>query len=150
MQKFEPKVEAGERGRVFITIPFDPSEEWGAKSRHYVKGTINGVPFEGSLGAKKGVFIMPLNKEIQSKTGATPGEKIKVVMEPGVAGLSDLPQDLLEALAPESRARAFFDGLSAFYRNQYVGWIESAKKDETRKQRIEQTVALLKAQKKQR
>jgi hypothetical protein len=147
---FDTIVESGDRGRVFIVIPFDPSEQWGKKARHYVRGTIDGTPFEGSLGARGGVFFMPVNKELQKAGGIAPGNRVSVVMESADAAGSDLPQDLEQALAGAPDARAFLDGLSAFYRNQYVTWITDAKKAETRASRVDRTVELLKAGKKQR
>lgn len=46
--------------------------------------------------------------------------------------------------------RRFFDTLSPFYRTQWIQWIESAKKAETRADRIAKTIAALEAGKKQR
>ena len=147
---FETSVESGERGRVFITIPFDPSEEWGKKSRHYVTGTINGTGFSGSLGSRGGAYFMPLNKELQRSTGLAPGDTVAVVMEPAEAPGKDLPEDMESALAAAPDAAEFFLGLSAFYRNQDVAWIESAKKEETRQARIREAIELLKGGRKQR
>jgi hypothetical protein len=150
-EKFKTKVEAGERGRVFITIPFVPSDKWGKKPRHFVKGTINTTAFSGSLGSRSGVYFFPLNKDLQDEAAVGPGDAVTVVIEPqDGAASSDLPDDLAEALTGEPKAREFLDGLSAFYRNTYLKWITEAKKPETRAARVEQTVRLLKQGKKQR
>ncbi|KAK0711967.1 bacteriocin-protection, YdeI or OmpD-associated-domain-containing protein [Lasiosphaeris hirsuta] len=58
-----------------------------------------------------------------------------------------VPQDLETALAGEARARAFFDGLSRSKRYAFLWRIETAKKAETRRKRVEEAVALLKTQK---
>ena len=42
-------VERDSRGRVVIPLPFDPSEAWGAKTRHHVAGTVGGRRVRGSL-----------------------------------------------------------------------------------------------------
>ncbi len=148
-QEFKTKVEAGERGRVFITLPFDPTATWGKKARHYVSGTLNGVAFQGSLGVRGGVYFMPLNKEIQAEANLKPGDAVAVVMLPAAARAEALPADLAAALAKAASAKKFFEGLTAFQRNTYLKWIESAQKPETRAARIVETVSALKAGKKQ-
>lgn len=149
-KEFKTNVESGERGRIFIVLPFDPTESWGKKSRHYVKGTINGAEFAGSLGSRGGGYFMPLNKDLQKSAAVAPGDAVTVVMQPDEAQGKELANDLDSALAAAPEAAGFFEGLSAFYRNTYISWIESAKKPETRTARITETIELLKAGKKQR
>jgi hypothetical protein len=149
-KRFKCAVESGERGRVFITVPFDPGAEWGARARHHVKGTINGHAFEGSLGSRGGSFFMPLNKELRAEAGVEPGDQVAVVMEPSAAKEEGLPEDIAGALASSVQAAAFFEGLTAFYRNTYIKWIESAKKADTRAARVAEMIGLLEAGKKQR
>ncbi len=150
-ERFKTTIETGERGRVFITIPFVPNDKWGKKPRHFVTGTLNGVAFSGSLGSRGGAHFMPVNKELQGKASVEPGDAVTVMIEPQGAGTtSDLPEDLAQALADEPEAREFLEGLSAFYRNTYLKWITEAKKPETRADRVHQTVKLLQQKKKQR
>ena len=54
-----------------------------------------------------------------------------------------MPAELENALAANSAARKFFDSLSAACRKQYVGWVASAKKAETRKRRAEEALTRL-------
>jgi uncharacterized protein YdeI (YjbR/CyaY-like superfamily) len=49
----------------------------------------------------------------------------------------ELPDDLRGAL--DDDLRAFFDSLS----REYVRWIEEAKRDETRRRRVDQAVSML-------
>ncbi len=49
----------------------------------------------------------------------------------------------MAALATNTVAKAFFDGLPTFYRKNYIRWIESAKRPETRAKRIVEMMALL-------
>jgi hypothetical protein len=143
-QTFETTVEAGERGRIFITIPFDPKSVWGKQSRYYVKGTLNQTPFDGSLGARGGVVLKPLNKALKQAANLKPGDRVQVVMEAAEAAREVVPDDLKAALQTVPAADTFFKGLSAFYHNTYVEWIVSAKKAETRHERIGKAVELLK------
>ena len=54
-----------------------------------------------------------------------------------------VPTELEAALAGDAAARAAFERLSSSHRKEYVQWIEEAKRDETRRRRIEQTLVLL-------
>lgn len=53
-------------------------------------------------------------------------------------GSMDLPEELFELLRTDDKARAFFFSLSATNRKEYISWIVSAKKPETKKRRLEQ------------
>ena len=48
-----------------------------------------------------------------------------------------------EALRANENAWKHFNNLSPGYKKQYVGWLQSAKKPETRKRRLEEAVKLL-------
>jgi uncharacterized protein YdeI (YjbR/CyaY-like superfamily) len=54
-----------------------------------------------------------------------------------------VPADLAEALAGDNEVARFFAGLSYSHQRAYVTWIESAKKDETRRRRVAQAVVKL-------
>lgn len=55
------------------------------------------------------------------------------------------PDDFQKALRQNSKAMAFFDRLAPSYRKQFLGWIEVAKRPETRERRIHESVTLLQA-----
>lgn len=55
-----------------------------------------------------------------------------------------LPADLEKALRPWPKARKFFEALPFTHRKEYVEWIVSAKKEETRLTRITKTVENMK------
>ena len=52
-----------------------------------------------------------------------------------------MPDDLAAALGPDERS--FFDSLSFTHQREYVEWIESAKREATRRSRIAKAVELL-------
>ena len=56
----------------------------------------------------------------------------------------ELPADLKEALISDPKALAMWEDITSLARNEWICWIESAKKSETRKQRIELGCANLK------
>ena len=147
---FEARAEPGDRGGLSITVPFDPGEAWGERRRHYVRGTVNGAAFRGSLGARSGRFFMPLNRELQQRAGVAAGDAVAVVMDADEAEELEVPDDLAAALAAAPAARDFFAGLSPFNRNQYVGWIVQARREETRAARVREAIELLAAGVRQR
>jgi hypothetical protein len=144
-QTFDTTVESDERGRIFMTIPFDPKTMWGKQKRYYVKGTINQTPFHGSLGIRGKIVFMPLNKALQQTARIKPGDSIAVVIELAEAVREALPEDFKSALVTAPESSTFFDGLTTFSQNTYIQWIVSAKKSETRHARIIQAIDLLKS-----
>ena len=55
----------------------------------------------------------------------------------------DLPPDLKEVLAADQAARTKFEALAYSHQKAYLDWIDSAKHVDTRKGRIEKTVAMV-------
>src|SRR5438105_963393 len=54
-----------------------------------------------------------------------------------------IPSYLSEALRANKKAWENFNNLSPSYRRQYVGWVATAKKEETRKKHIREAIKLL-------
>ncbi len=59
--------------------------------------------------------------------------------------LDDVPEYILQALSRNPRALRFFEGLAPSYRRAYLGWIDSAKRQETRERRLREAIGLLAA-----
>lgn len=136
--------------RTYVTIPFNPNEVWGTKNRHYVTGSINGCTIRGLLDSDTTQFFLPLGAAWRRDNGVEAGAKVEVVLAPEGPQSDALAPDIVAALDTEPQAKAFFDSLATFYRKNYIRWIESAKRAETRNTRIAEMVSLLKAGKRQR
>ena len=52
-------------------------------------------------------------------------------------GVHDLPDDFRDALERAPEALATWEDITPLARNELICWIESAKKDETRRKRID-------------
>jgi uncharacterized protein YdeI (YjbR/CyaY-like superfamily) len=78
------------------------------------------------------------------------GAVADVVLSPEGPQSELLAPDVTAAFGAEPEAKAFFEALATFYRNNYIKWIENAKRPETRIVRIEEMIELLKAGKKQK
>lgn len=133
-----------------ITIPFDVEKTFGVRSRLPVRGTINGFAFRNSIFPMRGCFMMPVNRDMRSGAGVEGGETISVVMERDTEPrVITPPADLARALKTDKEAKAVWDKLSFTHKREHVRHIEEAKKPETRQRRIENSIALLAAGKKE-
>jgi uncharacterized protein YdeI (YjbR/CyaY-like superfamily) len=56
-----------------------------------------------------------------------------------------LPRYIQSALKKQPAAWRYFEGLAPSHRRRYVGWIESAKRDETKVRRLQEAIRLLAA-----
>ena len=54
-----------------------------------------------------------------------------------------VPAELTDALAANEQARLNFENLAPSYRRQFIYWVAVAKRDETRRKRIAETIDLL-------
>lgn len=55
----------------------------------------------------------------------------------------EIPEILNNALAKNKRAKEFFDQLAPTYQKQYIGWIQIAKQQKTKQQRVKESIHLL-------
>jgi hypothetical protein len=138
-------------GGAFVTVPFDVEAAFG-KKRVKVVATIDGAPYRGSVVRMGGPdHMLIVLKEIREVIGKGIGDEVEVTLaedtEPRDVAV---PEDLAAALAVAPEARIFFDGLAYSHRREYVGWIEEAKREETRQRRIAKAVQMLSEGKKQR
>lgn len=56
---------------------------------------------------------------------------------------SSLPRDLESALAKNKKAKNFFDQLAPSYQKRFIGWISTAKRQETKERRLREAIVLL-------
>ncbi|WP_147423897.1 YdeI/OmpD-associated family protein [Cohnella endophytica] len=134
----------------YLTVPFPAEETFGSKGQIRVKGTVNGATFRSSLMPHgDGRHYLVVNQALRAASGVTEGDSVDVTMELDTEerGL-EVPEDFLAKLGESARAQAFFDDLAYSYRKEYVTWIDSAKKAETRANRIVKSIGLLEAGKK--
>jgi hypothetical protein len=143
-------VERDSQGRVVIPLPFDPSEAWGAKSRHHVAGTVGGRRVRGPLTAEGAGARLVLGPAWCRDAGLAEGSRVQVVLQPEGPQQDTLAPDVAAALAARPEAREFFVSLATFYRTGYLRWVEATKRrPEVRAQRIAEMVELLAAGRKQ-
>jgi uncharacterized protein YdeI (YjbR/CyaY-like superfamily) len=92
-----------------------------------------------------GCHVLGIRKEIRNAIGKTFGDEVQITLEPDTEPREvKIPAELNEFFAQNSNAKLAFDKLSFTHRNEYVNWIEEAKKPETRQRRLEKTISNLK------
>jgi energy-coupling factor transporter ATP-binding protein EcfA2 len=129
--------------RAIITLPFDPNKVWGARSRHYASGTIDGHRFRGMVETAGERFFLALGPAWRRDNELDAGAKVEVVLYPDGLQVGDLSPDVSQALAAEPDARTRFESLPSGYRRNMIRWIESAKRPETRATRITRVIRFL-------
>jgi len=127
----------------FVAIPFSPPEVWGKKPRYHVTGDINGISVRGTLGALGQEYFLRLGAAWMRDSGIQPGDRVAVQLSLEGPQEGSMASDITTALAGNEKAKAFFEGLPTFYRKNFIRWIESAKREETRKKRINEMMKLL-------
>jgi hypothetical protein len=144
-QTFTAMIQNAGGGGAFVDIPFDVEKVFGAKKPR-VRAMIEGVPYRGILTRMGGEqHILIVLKGIREQIGKSFGDEVTITVEPDTEPrLIEIPKDLAKELRKEKEAKAFFDKLSYTHRKEYVNWINEAKRDETRQNRIVKTIEMLK------
>lgn len=144
VQVFKTRLESmgeGEGWTVF-RMPFSVEEVFGTGARVPVKGTINGFPFRSSLFPMgEGRHFMMVNKEMWEGAKVREGRPVEVVLQKDTdVRTVKVPRDLKTALSQNKAARILFERLSFIHKKEFIRWIESAKRAETRARRVRNTV----------
>ena len=134
----------------FVAIPFSPREVWGSRPRFYVAGTISGISVRGTLGALGQEYFLRLGAAWMRDSGIELGANVTVRLSLEGPHEANIASDIMQALSDNPKAKTFFDGLPTFYRKNFIRWIESAKREETRVKRIKEMVNLLEEGKRQK
>jgi hypothetical protein len=150
-RRFTAAVAAAGRGSLLVHVPFDPDEVWGAKQRHHVAGTVNGVGVRAVIQPTGDGFGFTLGPTSPCRGSLAAGDTVTVEVAPEGPQRGDLADDIAEALAANPAAAAFFDSLAQFYRRAYLRWIDATKRrPDQRPVRIAEMVRLLESGVKQR
>ena len=151
IQKFRAVIEDAGSGGAYVTIPWDVEAVFG-KKRVKVKATIEGEPYRGSL-VRMGseCHILGVRKDIREKIGKTIGDQIEVILEEDSEPREvAVAADISAGLESSPEAAAFFRQLSYTGQKEFVQWIESARREPTRRDRIQRMLNLLQQGKKLR
>ena len=144
IQQFDKKGE--KTGWSYIDVPADLADELkpGVKRSFKVKGKLDAFAINqvALIPMGDGNFIIPFNAAIRKGTGKKKGAMINVQLTEDKKEYQ-LNRDLVECLADEPAAWAFFNTKTRSFQNYYSKWIESAKTETTRAKRIALAVSSL-------
>ncbi|MEA3057059.1 MAG: hypothetical protein QOD30_2491 [Actinomycetota bacterium] len=127
-----------------IEVPPDVVEALGTSKRPPVRVTINGYTYRSTVAVMGGKYMVGVSAEHRAGAGVAGGDEIDVDIalddEPRTV---EVPRELAKALAKDKTAKARFDALSYSNQRRHADGIASAKTDETRRRRLEKTLAEL-------
>ena len=145
VKRFRALVERDEGSAVCaIHFPFDVERTFGARGHVPVRGTLNGAPFRASIFKMHGRHFMVVNRKLREAAGVSGGETVPVRVERDTEPrVITPPADFARALESNEAALAAWDKLSYTHRREHVEHVEEAKRPDTRRRRIEKSVAQL-------
>jgi uncharacterized protein YdeI (YjbR/CyaY-like superfamily) len=108
--------------------PRKNKSKWSELNKRRIRDLVKAGKMTGAGLAKIGDGV--LEAEQRSKTLSKTKEHV-------------IPEYLEEALRANKKAWENFNNLAPSYRRQYIGWITTAKKEETRNKRMKEAIELL-------
>lgn len=131
----------------FLTLPTEASSKLPSRGQTTVEGTINGRPFQATLEPDgKGGHWLKVDRKLREAAGApgTDGLKPGDVVTLEIAPVSPdrepepkVPADLRKALAAAlPKAREVWSDITPAARRDFIHWITSPKRVETRVKRV--------------
>ncbi len=131
----------GKGGWTYARIP----EILPAKNAHFgwvkVRGTIDGFEIRKYhlMPMGNGKLFLPVKSEIRKKINKHEGDYVHVILFPDEEPL-EIPEEMLLCLKDEPKALTFFNSLTESEQKFYIQWIYSAKKEETKVNRLAKTI----------
>jgi hypothetical protein len=132
-------------GGVFVYIPFDVYEIYGTHGQVKIKATIDGYLYRGSIvNMGKENHLLGIRKDIRQAINKGIGDIVHITLEKDTEPrIVEIPDYFKEALEPFPELKLVFDKFSYSHKNEYIDWLISAKKPETRQRRIKQAIEKL-------
>ncbi len=86
-----------------------------------------------------GRLFLPVKAEIRKKIKKKEGDLVHIILYPDNDPL-EVPEELMICMQDEPQALEFFNSLSESERKFYIQWIDSAKREETKIDRLAKTI----------
>ena len=139
LQKFP-----GKGGWTYAMIPEIPMDKKSPFGWVKVKGSIDDYEFDDYrlMPMGNGHLFLPIRAAIRKKIGKQAGDYVKVTLFRDESSLL-IPDDFLSCLKDEPKAHDSFFKLSESKQREYVRWIQAAKKDETKAERMVDLISQL-------
>jgi len=130
----------------FLVLPKDASAKLPSRGMTAIEGTINGFAFQAMLepdGQKS--HWLKVDRKLSEAANADEGDVVTLEIAPAAEEPElEVPADLRKALATAApKARALWKDITPIARRDWIHWITSAKKAETRARRIKNACSML-------
>lgn len=129
----------------FLILPKDASAKLPTRGMTTVDGTINGHPFQATLepdGQRS--HWLRVSRELCEAADANAGDIVTLEIMPAEEEPEpDVPGDLQKALAAAPKAWALWSDITPIARRDWIYWIVTAKRPETRTRRIDNACKML-------
>jgi hypothetical protein len=143
-QKFHAVLQLEGKTATGIQVPAEVVSALGSSQRPPVRVTIGSHTYRTTVAAYSGVFMIPVSAEHRTSAGVSAGDEVEVIIElDSEPRVVSLPADFAEALDRDAEAKKFFESLSYSNKRRITLSIEGAKAAETRRRRIEKSIAAL-------
>jgi hypothetical protein len=133
-------------GWTFLTLPKEASAKLPSRGMVSVEGTFNGSPFRATLEPDgQGGHWLKVDRKMREAAGAEAGEVVTIEIAPvGEEPEPTVPADLRKALAAAPKgAREVWSDITPVARRDWIQWITSGKRAETRAIRIDKACDML-------
>ena len=122
----------------FLVLPKALSAKLGTRASVAVEGRANGYPFRATLVPDgRGSHWLKLTRKQREGAGAEAGDTIALeIARTGREPEARVPADLRKALAGAPKAKALWAAITPAARRDWIDWVTSAKKAETRVRRV--------------
>ncbi len=131
----------GKGGWTYAIIPDIPPSKKTPFGWKKVKGTIDDHEIKQYhlMPMGNGNLFLPVKAEIRKKIKKQAGDFVHIILFPDDSKL-EIPQEFLVCLSDEPIALHFFNSLSESEKKYYVQWIYSAKREETKINRMAKSI----------
>lgn len=137
--QFRATLEAGGEGDawVLIRVPFNVEKVFGSKGRVSVTAKMGGQTYPTSIfPSGDGTHHLMVNKAMQKALNMGVGSEVDVDLTLDKGTAVEIPEDLAKELKAHPAAERLFASLTAAAKREFAAWIQSAKRPETRAQRV--------------
>jgi hypothetical protein len=131
----------------FLILPKNASAKLASRGMTAIEGTINGFPFRATVepDGQKGHWLR-VDRNVREAAGVQAGDVVTLEIAPAAEQPEPkVPTDLRKALTVAPKARALWSDITPIARRDWIHWITSAKRLETRARRVQNACAMLAA-----
>ena len=134
----------------FLVLPKAASAKLPTRAMTTVEGSFDGAHFKATLEPDgNGSHWLKVPKTLREAAGAEAGDTVALEIAPSDEQLEpSVPADLRKSLAGNPAAKATWDATTTVARRDWVAWMTSGKKAETRDKRLRATIDMLEQGKK--